>query len=66
MQKFWRDYRVKNLVPQSNSVGVGCDPKRHPPDINISIVPDSEEQRAESRKVLTTDGNVGDCVKAKI
>ena len=65
MQKFWRDYKVKNLVPQNNSVGVGCDPKIHPPDTNISSVPDSKEQRAESRKVLTTDG-VGDCVKAKI
>ena len=66
MQKFWRDYTVKNLVPQSNSGGVGGDLKRHPPDNNVIFVPDSEEQWVESRKVLARDGSIGDCVKAKI
>ena len=66
MQKFWRDYKIKNHVPQSNSDGVGCDLKRHPPNYNVTIVPDSEEQQTESRKVLARDGSVGNCVKAKV
>ena len=73
MQKFWRDYQVRNLVPQNDSVvpqndsgGVGGDDKVKPPDNNGSTAPVSEEQRIWSRKDLARDGSTSIGRKAKI
>ena len=73
MQKFWRDYQVRNLVPQNDSVvpqndsdGVGGDNKVKPPDNNGSTAPVSEEQRIWSRKDLARDGSTSIGRKAKI
>ena len=73
MQKFWRDYQVRNLVPQNDSVvpqndsgGVSGDNKVKPPDNNGSTAPVSEEQRIWSRKDLARDGSTSSGRKAKI
>ena len=66
MQKFWRDYKVKNLVPQNNSDGVGDDLKPKPPDNSGSSAPVSLKQRTRSRKDLARDGSTSSGEKAKI
>ena len=66
MQKFWRDYKVRNLDPQSNSEELGGDVKVKPPDNRGSTAQFGKKQRVWSRQDLAREDSTSSGEKAKI